>query len=221
MKHILHIDMDAFFASVEAAKNPSIKNKPFIVTWIGKHSVVSSGNYLARSYGVKSGMPVYMAQLLCKNLLLVPLDFESYKEYHTKFIEIIKQKITRKIEVASIDECYVDISDNIKTKNEAMRLAYRIQKLIEEGLNITCSIGVSNNKFLAKMGSDFKKPNGLTKLYTTDVEKKLWPLPVKKMYMVGESSSALLEQNRIFTIGDIIKEQNETIIKEIFGSNTN
>jgi DNA polymerase-4 len=165
--------MDAFFASVEQVKNPSLKDKPFIVCWIGKHSIVSSPNYVARTYGIKAAMPIHTAQNLCKNLILVPIDFKAYQQFHDRFVDIIKSNYSKIIEVSSIDECYIDITHLVKNKIEAIALAKTIQDKIYDELKITCSIGVSNNKFLAKMGSDLRKPFGISPIYKTNIKDKL------------------------------------------------
>jgi DNA polymerase-4 len=154
--------MNAFFASVEELQNPDYQNKPIAVGGHGMRSVISTANYVARAYGVKAAMPMYMAKKLCKDIIFVPLHFHLYEEYSNKFMDLICEKFTNQIEVSSIDECYVDIT-NLVTKNRSpLLIAKQIQNSIKKNIGLKCSIGVANNKFLAKMGSDYKKPMGIT-----------------------------------------------------------
>ncbi|GHU32175.1 hypothetical protein FACS1894166_04970 [Bacilli bacterium] len=162
MRYILHVDMNSYFASVEEAEFPQYRNKPIIVSGKTKRSVVASANYLARSFGIKAAMPIYMAQRLCPRVVIAIPHFHLYQEYADRFIELIAEKFTNNIEIASIDECYVDISAIAKTDAAAVKVAERIQTAIKTTIGLKCSIGVANNKFLAKMGSDYKKPLGIT-----------------------------------------------------------
>jgi DNA polymerase-4 len=172
-KIILLIDIDAFFASVEEIINPKLINKPLIVSGMNSNSVVSTANYEARKYGIKSAMPVYMAKKLCSNLNIIKPHFNIYEEYHRNFINYIKRKISNIIEVASIDECYVDISHLVKTKEMALIISKRIQKGILKDIKLPCTIGISENKFLAKMACKLKKPFGINTIYCDEIEKKL------------------------------------------------
>jgi DNA polymerase-4 len=172
MKTIFHIDMNSFFPSVEELLNPALKGKPVIVAANNRRSVVSSANYEARKYGVKSAMPLYRALLLCPKAKLVEPHFEYYEKYHNEFISLIKEKFTKEVEVASIDECYIDATKLVK-RTSIMKVALSIQNAIKNKLGLNCSIGISNNKFLAKMASKFKKPLGITMLYKEDLPTKL------------------------------------------------
>jgi DNA polymerase-4 len=173
MKFILHIDMNAFFASVEELQNPRYMNKPIAVSGKTKRSVIASANYVARAKGIKAAMPVYQALNLCKDLIIVVPHFHLYQEYSEKFLHLIEEKFSNKIEHFSIDECYVDISDLATNVSQSMDVAKKIQKTIYDYSKLKCSIGISNNKFLAKMASDFKKPMGISTCFTNEVSKKL------------------------------------------------
>jgi DNA polymerase-4 len=154
--------MNSFFASVEELQNPDYINKPIAVGGITGRAVISSANYIARGYGVKAAMPNFMAQKLCKQLIIIPVHFDLYHEYSEKFIKLICEKFTNKVEMVSIDECYADITSLVTTKHSPVMIAEAIQQSIKKNIGLKSSIGVANNKFLAKMASDYKKPMGIT-----------------------------------------------------------
>jgi DNA polymerase-4 len=181
MKFILHIDMNAFFASVEELQNPKYINSPIAVSGKTKRSVIASANYIARAKGVKAAMPVYQALNLCPNLIIVIPHFNLYQLYSQKILQLIEEKFTTRIEPFSIDECYADISNLASDKQSAFKVATKIQSTIFNELKLKCSIGISTNKFLAKMASDFKKPFGISTLYVEEIEEKLWPLDINEM----------------------------------------
>jgi DNA polymerase-4 len=162
MRYILHVDMNSYFASVEEAEFPQYRNKPIIVSGKTKRSVVASANYLARSFGIKAAMPIYMAKRLCPRVIIAIPHFNLYQTYADRFLQTIAEKFTNNIEIASIDECYVDITSLTKNNLMAVKIAEQIQTAIKKETGLKCSIGVANNKFLAKMGSDYKKPLGIT-----------------------------------------------------------
>jgi DNA polymerase-4 len=165
--------MNSFFASVEELQNPSYKNKPIAVSGYTKRSVVSSANYIARQNGVKAAMPIFMAKKLCPDLIIANHHFHLYHEYSEKFIELISEKFTNNIEIGSIDECYVDVTSLVNKTRTAIDIANQIQQSIKRKIGLNCSIGVANNKFLAKMGSDYKKPMGVTTMWLNEIETKL------------------------------------------------
>jgi DNA polymerase-4 len=162
MKYILHVDMNSFFASVEELQDPSYRNKPIAVSGHTARSVIASANYIARAKGVKAAMPVFMAQRLCPGLIIALPHFNLYHEYSERFMQLISEKFTNNIEIGSIDECYVDITSLVNRKQDPVEIAMRVQKTILKDIGLKCSIGVANNKFLAKMASDYKKPLGIT-----------------------------------------------------------
>jgi DNA polymerase-4 len=172
MKTILHVDMNCFFPSVEEILNPKLKNKPVVVGGRTKRSVVASANYEARRYGIKAAMPLYRASILCPKAIIVEPHFREYERYHNLFINLLKEKITDKIEVASIDECYIDITSLIK-KQSAKSIAIKIQNLLKSKLNLGSSIGIGHNRFMSKMGSNYKKPLGITQMFNEDLISKI------------------------------------------------
>ncbi len=221
-KNILHIDINAFFASVEEANNPNLRNKPVVVAGLTKRSVISSPNYKARKYGIKAGMPLFVAKNMCKNLQVVPHKFELYEEYSHKFIDLLAEQVSNRIEYISIDECYMDITNLVSTGVSPMRIAQRIQKLVKDKIGLGTSIGVSYNRFLAKMGSDYKKPMGITQIENlNDIKATIWPQPIENMYFVGKSSARALIQNNIRTIGDLAKCKDQKMLANIFGKKWN
>ncbi len=218
MSIIFHIDLNAFFASCEIARNPKLKNKPVVIGGSIKRGVISTASYEARKYGIHSAMPVFQAQQRCKDLIILPGDMRYYQEVSKSFFNII-HKYTNKYEVASIDECYIDVTDIILYYENIIELAKTIQKDVRNQLHIGCSIGIANNRFLAKMGSDLKKPNGITVLTKENIPYFLWPLPVGQMHGIGKKTTKRLNDEGILTIGDFAKKGNYTTIKKLLGRN--
>ena len=153
-KVIFHLDLDAFFASVEMANYPKYKKVPLVIGGRSKKSVVSTCNYLARSFGIKAGMPIFQVLQLCPQATILNANYELYEQYSHDFIKILKTTFTKKCEQISVDECYLDVTDLINKDMLPIKLAKIIQKTIFKKLKITVSIGISFNKFLAKMASD-------------------------------------------------------------------
>lgn len=221
-KIILHIDMNAFYATVEKIIDPSLKDKPIAVGGSTSRGVISTACYEARKYGVYSAMPTYKAKLLCPNLIIVRGHYDKYEEYRDKFLKIINE-YSNIIEVASIDECYVDITDYfIKNPNlDPIKTITNIQKRIYNETELLCSIGIAPNKFLAKMASDYKKPMGITIIRHKDVKNILWPIKIDDMFGIGKKTAPRLKDLGINTIGDLaVKEENDALLKHILGKNT-
>ncbi len=219
-KVIIHIDINAFFASCEEANNPSLRGKPIVVGGVTKRSVVASPNYEARKYGIKAAMPIFMVKNLCPEAVVVSHKFELYESYSRQFIDLLLEHISNKIEYASIDECYMDITNLVTTTNTPLKIAQKIQKLVKTKLSLNVSIGISYNKFLAKMGSDYKKPMGITQIFSQeDIKRIIWPQPIGNMYFVGKSSEKKLIQNGITTIRDLAKCKDLSLLSSIFGNN--
>lgn len=190
-RKIIHIDMDAFFASVEIRDNPKLSKKPVI---IAKHpnltngrGVVSTCNYIARSFGVKSAMSAKKAYQLCPNGVFLPVNFEKYQKVSNQ-IKHIFSRYTDKIEMVSIDEAFLDVTTNFIQSKSAIYVAKCIQRDIQKELQLTCSAGVSYNKFLAKIASDMQKPAGLTTILPEEAKQFLKALPIEKFYGVGRKS---------------------------------
>ena len=205
---IFHIDINAFFASAEELKNPEYKGKPLAVGSTSKRSVLSTANYAAREKGVHSAMPVYEALQLCPELIIVEGDYNYYRMLSRQFFDYLK-RYSYQIEPASIDECYMDVTETIKQYKRPLDLAYQIQNGIYDLLGLTVSIGVAPNRFLAKMASDMKKPKGITVLRISEIEYKLWPLPIEDMFGIGKKTIPELKKIGIHTIGDFANEENE------------
>lgn len=215
-KVIFHIDLNSFFASAEILKNTALEGLPVVVAGLHRRSVVCTASYEARAFGVHSAMPLMMAQEKCPQLVVVQGDYSWYEELSERFFQFL-QNFTPWLEPASIDECYLDVTDAIKHYKRPMDLAWIIQKRIFDELGLPCSIGVAPNKFLAKMASDMRKPMGITILRKQEIAKKLWPLSIKEMYGIGKKTVPILEANEIETIGDFANPKNETKIMTLLG----
>jgi DNA polymerase-4 len=201
-RRILHIDMDAFFAAVEEKRNPDLKGKPVVIGGSGdpsKRGVVSTANYEARKYGIHSAMPLRTAYKLCPRAVFLPVDFEAYIAASKQFKGVLLT-ITSTIESGGIDESYLDISD-VPDADEA--IAEKIKAGIHAKTGLTCSIGIAPNKLLAKIASDMQKPDGLTILTQRDIEDRLWPMPIRKLYGIGPKTEEHLNAMNIRTIGQL------------------
>ncbi|MFV0479708.1 MAG: DNA polymerase IV [Anaerorhabdus sp.] len=218
-KIIVHVDLNSFFAAVEVIKNPNLKGKPIAVSGYTRRSVISTASYEARKFGVNSAMSTQLAQRLCPELIIVQGNYSVYKEYSKKFIEIIS-RYSSLIEVASIDECYADITETMQKYKRPLDCLVNIQNTVFNELGLDCSIGVGPNKFLAKMASDMKKPKGITVLRIQEIQKKLWPLPIESMRGVGKQTAPLLHDINIHTIKDLAVLTDTDCLLPIFGKNS-
>ena len=214
-----HIDLNAFFASCEVLLNPSLKGKPIAVSGTSRRSVISTASYEARAFGVRSAMPIEIGKKLCRDLIIVEPHFTYYRSLSEQFMNMIAG-YSNCMEQASIDECYVDVTDVIRRYEKPLDLAWEIQRRVKNELGLSCSIGVAPNLFLAKMASDMKKPNGITVLRLREVPQKLWPLPIKDMRGVGEKTLPLMEEINIHTIGDLARCRDPELLRPIFGKNS-
>lgn len=213
---IFHIDLNSFFASAEILKNSALQGQPVVVAGLNRRSVVSTASYEARSYGVHSAMPLHMALEKCPELVVVQGEYSWYEELSERFFKYLR-KFSPYIEPASIDECYMDVTEAIKAYKRPLDLAWIIQKDVMEDLRLPCSIGVAPNKFLAKMASDMRKPMGITVLRKQEIAKKLWPLPISEMWGIGKKTVPMLEEQGILTIGDLADERNEKKVMTLLG----
>lgn len=219
MQIIFHIDLNAFFASAEVSVNPSLKGKAVVICRDSKRAIITTASYEARKFGIHSAMPLFKAKELCSHLIMVEPHFELYKTLSQAFFNVISE-FSRELEVASIDECYVDMTQFIKEHQlSPLKAAEEIQKKVYEKLSLECSIGVAPNKFLAKMASDMKKPMGITVITNSNYKRLIWPLPIKDMFGVGKMTQPKLIKLGITTIGDLAKYENFELIKPIFGKN--
>jgi DNA polymerase IV len=215
VRKIVHIDMDAFYASVEQRDDPQLQGKPVIVAWRGKRSVVCAASYEARRYGVRSAMPTVRAERLCPDAILIPPDFTRYRAVSRQTREIF-QLHTDLIEPISLDEAYLDVTQNKTGLPTATRVAQAIRTQIREELHLTASAGVASNKFLAKIASDWRKPDGLFVIQPNDVDQFLSPLPVGSLPGVGHVTQGKLEQLGIRTVGEL-KQLDRPTLEGHFG----
>ena len=196
VRKIVHIDMDAFYASVEQRDDPQLRGKPVIVAWRGNRSVVCAASYEARRFGVRSAMPAARAERLCPDAVFVPPDFTRYRTVSRLAREIFKRH-TDLVEPLSLDEAYLDVTEN-KT---GLPTATREQ--IRQELSLTASAGVAPNKFLAKLASDWRKPDGLFVIQPEEVGTFLLPLPVGRLPGVGKVTEEKLEKLGIKTVSSL------------------
>ncbi len=217
-KIILHIDLNAFFAMCELIKDPSLKGKPLIVGGSGRRGIVSTASYEARKLGIHSAMPTYMAMRKAPDLIVKEPDFKLYHHYSTLFFNYIKDNFTPLIEVASIDECYIDATEALSNVEKPLEKIKALQMTILKELGLSCSIGVAPTKFLAKMASNMQKPLGLTVIRRRDLGTMLWPLSIEEMYGVGKKTAPRLMNLKIKTIGDLAKSEDDEV-KTLLGKN--
>lgn len=203
-KIILHIDLNAFFVRCEELLDPSIVGKAVIIGHSGRGGIVSTCSYKAREYGVTSGMPTWQALEKCPNAILLNDHFEFYHQKSHEFFNFVK-RYAKKIEIASVDECFVDMTEESKTIPNFNTFLRTFQEKLLKEVGLKCSIGVAPTKFLAKMASDLKKPMGITIIRRRDVRKILDPLPICSFYGIGKKTAPKLESKGIKTIGDLAK----------------
>ncbi|MFQ7412721.1 DNA polymerase IV [Coprobacillus cateniformis] len=219
MQIIFHVDLNAFYASAETSSQPSLKGKPIVICGESRRSIITTASYEARKYGIHSAMPLFKAKELCPHLVIVPPHFELYKTLSEKFFNIIST-FSQELEVASIDECYVDLTNYIQMHYQnPYDVAIEIQKRVFAELKLQCSIGIAPNKFLAKMASDMQKPMGITVITNQNYKQKIWPLPIENMFGIGKKTAPKLIELGIVRIGDLAKYENYEKIKPIFGKN--
>jgi len=217
---IFHVDMDHFFTAVEEREHPEYKGKPVIVGADPKEGkgrgVVSTCNYEARKFGVKSGMPISKAWKLCPQAVYLPVNYELYTKVSSEIMNILR-KYADKFEQWGIDEAFLDVTSKVKDYTEAEALVKQIKKEIYEKEKLTCSIGIGPNKLIAKIASDFQKPDGLTIVKEENAETFLAPLPVRKLLWVGRKTEQKLKAIGIETIGDLA-QHDPSVLTEIFGT---
>jgi DNA polymerase-4 len=202
VRKIVHVDMDAFYASVEQRDNPELRGKPVVVAWRGKRSVVCATSYEARRFGVRSAMAAKYAEHLCPQAVFVPPDFTRYRAVSRAAREIFFRH-TDLIEPLSLDEAYLDVTENKIGLPTATKVASAIRQQIRDELNLTASAGVAPNKFLAKIASDWRKPNGLFVIQPAEVEEFLKPLPVGRIPGVGKVTEEKLAALGLRFVGEL------------------
>src|ERR1700691_625526 len=203
-RKIVHVDMDAFYASVEQRDDPQLRGKPVIVAWRGSRSVVCAASYEARQFGVRSAMPAVRAERLCPNATFLPPDFPRYRAVSRQVREIF-QRHTDMIEPLSLDEAYLDVTENKTGLPTATLVARTIRKQIRTELNLTASAGLAPNKFLAKLASDWRKPDGLFVIQPDDIDKFLLRLAVERLPGVGKVTGERLAKLGVQTVEGLRK----------------
>src|SRR3990170_1369261 len=217
MRRILHIDMDAFYASVEQRDNPSLRGRPLAVGGRpNQRGVVAAASYEARAFGVRSAMSMAKAVQLCPSLQIVPPDFSRYKAASTTIFDIYRE-VTPLVEPLSLDEAYLDVTENSWNEPLAMTVAKRLKERIREATGLTASAGVAPNKFLAKIASGWKKPDGLTIIAPDRVEPFLQQLPVDALWGVGPVTAGKLRARGITRLVDV-RGVDERTLREAVGS---
>ncbi len=216
---ILHCDLNNFFASVTLLSNATLYNMPVAVCGNEKerHGIVLAKNEIAKSYGVKTAETVRDAKRKCPELVCLPPDYKQYKKYSAAARKIY-ERYTDMIEPFGIDECWLDVTGSIRIFGSGEEIAEKIRCSIKNELKITVSIGVSFNKAFAKLGSDMKKPDGITVISKENFKSKVWPLPAKDLLYVGRSTDERLKSSGIFTIGDIASCETE-LLSHLLGKN--
>ncbi len=214
-KHIIHLDMDAFYPSVEVLDNPALKGKPVIVGGSKERGVVSSASYEARKFGIHSAQPIAKAKRLCPGGIFLPVRMSRYQEISKQVFKIF-HRFTPLVEPISIDEAFLDVTDSIRLFGQPGNIAKKIKQIILTETGLTISAGVAPSKFVAKIASDIDKPDGLTVVHPDDVRDFLDPLPVKKMWGVGKVSQRLLSRLNIHNFRDL-RQTPVKVLEKKFG----
>ena len=199
---ILHVDMDAFYASVEILKDPSLAGRPVVVGGGGARGVVMSASYEARRFGVASAMPSARARRLCPDAVFVPPDFASYQAYSTRLREVLLS-FTPLVEPLSLDEAFLDVSGATRLFGTPAEIAETVRARVRQELSLSCSVGVAPNKLLAKMASAAAKPDGVVVVAADGVPGFLHPLPVRALWGVGERTHEVMERLGVRTVGEL------------------
>lgn len=218
MRWVMHVDMDAFFASVEQLDNPQYRGKPIIVGGKSHRGVVSTCSYEARKYGVHSAMPIVQAHRLCPNGIFVAGRMGRYMEVSRQIMQVFAE-FSPCVEPLSIDEAFLDLSGMENLVGNIATLGSNIKKRIKEVTGLNASVGLAPNKFLAKLGSDLRKPDGLVIISASEAREFIAPLPVNKIFGIGKSANEALNKIGVFTIGQLAV-CDEVYIKQILGKNT-
>lgn len=214
-KTIVHADMDAFYAAVEQRDRPELRGKPVIVGGTGRRGVVCTASYEARPFGVHSAMPTAEARRLCPNAIYLSPDFERYKAASDKVMAAF-ERFSPAVEPLSLDEAFLDVSGSEGIFGSPAEIGRRIKEAVVEATDgLTVSVGVASTKFVAKVASDFKKPDGLTVVPPDEVRAFLWPLPITRLWGVGPKSAPLLEALGLGTMGDVAAASESFLVSKL------
>ena len=212
---ILHVDLDAFYASEETQKDPSLAGKPVVVGGSGTRGVVMSASYEARRFGIHSAMPAVRARRLCPETIFLPPDFESYRTYSNRFREVLLS-YTPLVEPLALDEAFLDVGGAQTLFGEPATIAERIRADVAGELGFACSVGVAPNKFLAKLAATRAKPDGLLVVRSNEVREFLDPLPVDALWGAGEKTTETISRLGIRTVAELVKTP-ERILARVLG----
>jgi len=212
---ILHVDMDAFYASVEQLDHPELRGKPLIVGGLGQRGVVAAASYEVRAFGVHSAMPMREALRRCPQALSLRPRFERYQQVSSQVFDVFRE-FTPLIQGLSLDEAFLDVTDSQAALGSAASIAARIKRLIVERVGVTASVGVASNKLIAKIASDLRKPDGLVIVSDDQIGAVLDPLPVRKLFGIGPKTAAHLEQLGIATFAQLRSAPDATL-QPLFG----
>lgn len=210
---ILHVDMDAFFASVEERDNPTLKGKP-VVVGMGVRGVVSAANYEARKFGIHSAMPIGQARRLAPHAIFLPVNHERYSEVSQHVMEIFRS-VSPYVEPLSLDEAFIDVTGARRLLGTGREIGQLIRKRVLDSQGITCSVGIASNKFIAKLASARCKPNGMLEIAPDRILEFLHPLPVKAIWGVGPKTNEELQKLGLRTVADIANTPRNTLIRAL------
>ena len=213
---IVHVDMDAFYASVETLDDPSLADRPVIVGGLGPRGVVATANYAARTHGVHSAMPMARARRLCPQARFIRPRMERYRQKSREVFAVFAG-FTPLIEGLSLDEAFLDVSGSLKLFGGPLEIARRIKHRVREETGLTASVGVAHNKFLAKLASDARKPDGLLWLHPEEVQQFLDPMPVARLWGIGKQTAPRLKALGILTIGQL-RRADSNILQTVLGN---
>jgi DNA polymerase-4 len=212
---ILHVDLDAFYASVEVLKDPGFAGKPLVVGGAGARGVVMSASYEARAFGIRNAMPAVRARRLCPDAVFVPPDFESYQAHSNRFRELLLG-VTPLVEPIALDEAFLDVSGATVLFGPPPTIAEKIRREVRDGIGVSCSVGVAPSKLVAKLGSRAAKPDGMVVVAAAEVRAFLDPLPARALWGVGEKTADLLNRLGIRTVGDLARTP-ERVLARVLG----
>ena len=215
MRKIIHLDMDAFYASVELRERPELKDLPVVIASHHPRAVVAAASYPARVYGLRSAMSMGQARKLCPQVIVIEPDFAKYRQVSAQIHQIFQQ-YTSLIEPLSLDEAFLDVTENLKQIPSATEVAMRIREDIFQATGLTASAGVAPNKFLAKIASDWHKPNGICVIKPSQVQRFIQDLPLKKIPGVGKVTQEKLKSLNLETLGDL-QQIDEALLIQQFG----
>jgi DNA polymerase-4 len=211
-RRILHVDMDAFFAAIEQRDEPSLRGKPILIGSDDLRGVVATASYEARVFGCHSAQPMAVARRLCPHAIVVPAHFSRYREASDRLFGLL-DRFSPAVQPLSIDEAFMDLTGTERLQGPAIEVARALKRAVREELELTASVGVAENKFLAKLASDLEKPDGLTVIRPEDVDRILPPLAVSKIWGIGPKTARRLENNCIRTIGDLRRSTDATLAR--------